>query len=194
MRPRLYPDGGSAHRRRFGAPGAVPALERDRSRRRETQPHDPRAHRGGQDRPRSRQHAQVLRCQGGLAGGLHVPRTRASGQSQRKHQLRRRGRGDGGHRRRVGLRQVHLRQGPDGPGNRHRRRGAARRDRLGQHRGQEAYPGATRIAADGVPEPQRHPQPVALRRLSDRTGHQALRHRVRPGQDPGPGLQAAGYG
>ena len=106
-----------------------------------------------------------------------------------------RGRGrDGRHRGRIGLRQVHVRQGADGAGDRNRRRGRARRDRPRQHPGQQTLGRPARLAPDGVPEPERHAQPVALGRLPDRPGDQALRHRARFRQAEGSRVRAARHG
>ena len=63
-----------------------------------------------------------------------------------------------------------------------------------RHSGQQTYGGAALLAADGVPEPERHAQPVPLGRLPDRPGDQALRHRTQFGQAAGAGAGAVGYG
>ena len=166
----LIPMEGRAHRRRPGAPGPLRALERDRCQRKPCAPKDSAASRSRSARPSStgRRDAQVLQGARPLAGGPGLRRRGARGQGEREHQLPR-GRGrDGRHRGRVRLRQVHLRQGADGAGDGDRRRGRAGRDRPRFNIPVNKRPArAAFLGADGVPEPQRHPQPLPLGRLSD---------------------------
>ncbi len=158
----------------------LPPLSRDRLEPRARGDRRRRGHGARTGRAPGRESEEVLRAQRQLGDGADPRRRGAHGQGQREARFRRaRGR-DRGDRRRVGLRQVHLRQGPPRPRDRDRRQGRARQPGPEPGAGAEAAPAGGESPADDFPEPVRHPQPQPQRGRADRARDQEIRRRERP--------------
>ena len=83
-----------------------------------------------------------------------------------------------------GCGKIDLRQSADGPGNSDQRRTFLRRRRCRTATGAEPLRQAAKLAADGVPKPQRHTEPQPHNRHPDRTRDQEVRCRKGPGESP----------
>ena len=114
-------------------------------------------------------------------------------QGQREYHLpRARGR-DHRHRRRIGLRQIHLRQGAHGARGRDDRQGSARRSRSRQSAGAKAQREGDLPPADDLPEPVRHAQSEPFDRRADLARDPEVRRRARPRQGRGARQSAPRY-
>ena len=94
------------------------------------------------------------------------------------------------HRRRERLREVDAGQGAPRPRDRHRGYDHPRRHRDRQHRRRGAPDPHRRLAADGLPEPLRHPQPEHEHRRPDRSRAGEIRRRQHQRRAPGPDVRA----
>ena len=130
-------------------------------------------------RAQGREPEEVLRDPRQLADGADPRRAGAHGQGQREARLRcARGR-DRGDRRRIGLRQVDLRQDPPRPRDGDRGQGRARQPGPQPGGGAEAAPAGGEPPADDLSEPVRHAQPEPQRGRSDRARDPEVRRRAR---------------
>ncbi len=176
MRSRPDRDGGGAGPARAHEP--LPAYRGDRLEHRTEGGRGRGGRRARPGRAQGREPEEVLRDPRQLADGADPRRAGAHGQGQREARLRcPRGR-DRGDRRRIGLRQVDLRQDSPRPRDRDRGQGRARQPGPQPGGGAEAAPAGGEPPADDLSEPVRHAQPEPQRGRSDRARDPEVRRRA----------------